>query len=66
MSPHLLLVASRHNSPGEQVVVHGEPDPEPRPVLDGVAGEDAVRLEEPLGGVAEIGGAKQVRFRQVS
>jgi hypothetical protein len=46
--------------------VHGEPDPEARTVLDRVASEEAVRLEEALGVVAQVGVAQQARLDQLT
>ena len=51
---------------GAALVVHREPDPEARPVLNCVAGEEAVRLEEALGVVPQVGVAQETRLDQLA
>ena len=51
---------------GGALVVYGEPDPEARTVLDRVASEEAVRLEEALGVVSQVGVAQQARLDQLT
>ena len=51
-SPQVRGAPERDHRPGEQVELHGEPDPEPGAVRGGVRGQKPVRQEEPAGIVA--------------